>query len=80
MRQVLGGDHPEAAGLVIGERLFQPLPSVHHERPVQGDRLIDRPPAEQQNLQPGGVPRVLAFIRADRQGITGTEQRQLTFE
>ncbi len=48
---VLGRDAAQPAGLEVLERLHQLLPGVHHERAVRGDRLPDRLPAQDQDVQ-----------------------------
>ena len=42
---------PEAAGVEVLDGLDELGPGVHHERAVGGDRLADRPAAEQQHLE-----------------------------
>jgi AcrR family transcriptional regulator len=48
----LGRDRAEPPGLEVLEGLHQLGAGVHHERPVGGDRFLDRLAAEQQDVQP----------------------------
>ena len=49
--QPVGGDRPEPAGLEVLERLGELVTGVHHERPVGGHRLADRPSAQQVDVE-----------------------------
>src|ERR1035437_6021547 len=68
-----GGPPPGAEGI---ERLTPLLLRVHHERPVPGDLLTDRPATEHQHLQRRGA-RLLTLVRADGQGVARTEHGEL---
>ena len=63
VRQALGRDHAEPAGLVVLERLDQLVAGVHHERAVVRHRLADRLAAHDVQLQRRGVARPAARRR-----------------
>jgi CheY-like chemotaxis protein len=77
----LGRDTAQPARLEVLERLDQLVPGVHHERPVRGDRLADRLPAEDQDVQlaagpllgPGGV-HGQRVTRAEHGELPGAER------
>ena len=46
---------PEAAGLVVGDRLEDLLAGVHHERSHPRDGLADGPAAEDQDVEVGAA-------------------------
>ena len=69
-------DRPEAAGLVVGERLEDLLARVHDERAHPGDRLADRPAAEDQDVEVRAAA-LLDRRRVDRERVAGAEHREL---
>ena len=75
MRQDAGGHSPEAARLVVLERLNDLGLGVHDERSVVHHRLADRTAAEQQHLQV--PPSFLGCVRRQRQAVAGPKDGQL---
>src|SRR5688572_25021575 len=69
-------DGAEAAGLEVGERVHDLLAGVHHERPVHGNRLADRRPAEDHHVQ-RRRPGLLVHGAVDRDRVAGTEDGEL---
>ena len=88
-RVVDGRDRAQAAGLVVGERLDHLVAGVHHERAHPGDRLADRPAAQDEHVErrafecpgPGPPRRVSASPgaearRAGRSATDGPRRRR----
>src|SRR5438128_1578091 len=50
-RELVGGNDPEPAGLVVVDGLQDLLTRVHHERAVVSDRGADRQPSQEQDVE-----------------------------
>src|SRR5579862_1324341 len=74
---LLDRDHPESTVAVVVERLTKLVIGVHDERSVPRDRLADRCPTEQQNVELGAA-RLLTWARRDFEVVAATEHHQLT--
>ena len=72
----LVGTTPEPAALEVVERLLDLGAGVHDERPVPGDRLADRLPAEQQHLHAAGA-RVLTARGFHGERVAAAEHGQV---